>query len=310
MQMGRWRALSREVARTRDLAVAPGADFLQFADRAIADQFAHAVEIRELMALCADLGGELVFVLEPGGADDAGFLHAIGQRLFAIDMFAAVHGPIGDKGVGVIQRAAIMTASISFCSRHLRQSTYFVAPGNLCAPKARCCSLISQRATTFSRYEIVKMSFRAAPSADQGDVQLVAGRVRAKKFHPRQDKSRCSGHGHGFEKLPAFDGMCRRCFGPWWYGGSGFLLRCVHGAILARGQRPSSADSEESRTTKPRSVLIWIPSTGSLAMNHKNWSSNRCQFAIRGWMSKINSQLRKFTRERFMTIVPLSKAAS
>src|SRR5580658_2963919 len=38
---------------------------------------------------------------------------------------------------------------MSFCSRHLRQSTYCVALGNFSAPKARCFSLTSQSATTF-----------------------------------------------------------------------------------------------------------------------------------------------------------------
>ena len=43
-----------------------------------------------------------------------------------------------------------ITASMSFWSRHLRQSTYCLAPGNFCAPKARCFSFTSHKATTFS----------------------------------------------------------------------------------------------------------------------------------------------------------------
>ncbi len=57
------------------------------------------------MALGADLGGDFAFVLEPGSANDAGFLDAVDQRLFAIDVFVAVQRPVGDKCVRVIQRA-------------------------------------------------------------------------------------------------------------------------------------------------------------------------------------------------------------
>ena len=56
-----------QVTRARNLAVAPGAGFLQFADSAVANEFADAVEILDRVALGADLRGELVLVLEIGG---------------------------------------------------------------------------------------------------------------------------------------------------------------------------------------------------------------------------------------------------
>src|SRR4030042_3891164 len=43
-----------------------------------------------------------------------------------------------------------ITALISFCSRHLRQSTYVLALGNLLAACAMWFSSTSHRATTFS----------------------------------------------------------------------------------------------------------------------------------------------------------------
>src|SRR5579884_1392698 len=58
------------------------------------------------MALRADLRGELVLVLEPGLADDARFGDAVDERLFAINMLAAVHCAIGDERVRVVERAA------------------------------------------------------------------------------------------------------------------------------------------------------------------------------------------------------------
>ena len=95
-----------QVAWFAKLPVAPRADFLQLADSAVPDEFPHAIEILVFMALGADLGGELGLVLEIVGADHAGFLHAVGQRLFAVDMLAAIHRPVGDEGVRMIGGAA------------------------------------------------------------------------------------------------------------------------------------------------------------------------------------------------------------
>jgi len=96
-------ASARRAARkAAKLAVAPGADLLQLADGAVPDHFPHAVEIPIRMALRANLRGQLVLVFEPGRANQPGFLHAVGQRLFAINVFAPVHRPIGDEGVRVI----------------------------------------------------------------------------------------------------------------------------------------------------------------------------------------------------------------
>ena len=75
-------AFRRQVTGAPDLAVAPGADLLQLADGAVADHFAHSIKIAVGMALRADLRGQFVLVLEPGGANHPGFLHAVGQRLF------------------------------------------------------------------------------------------------------------------------------------------------------------------------------------------------------------------------------------
>ena len=57
------------------------------------------------MTLSADLGGKFAFVFEVSGTDDARFFDAVCQRFFAIDVFAAVHAPIGDKSVVVVGSA-------------------------------------------------------------------------------------------------------------------------------------------------------------------------------------------------------------
>src|SRR5258706_12483157 len=58
------------------------------------------------MALRANLGGQLVFVFDPGRANDTGFLHSVDQWLFTIDVFATIHRPVSDEGVRVVQSAA------------------------------------------------------------------------------------------------------------------------------------------------------------------------------------------------------------
>src|SRR5439155_26873939 len=53
----------------------------------------------------SNLGSDFVFVLEPGRANDSGFLHAVDQWFFAKDVLAAVHRPVGNKRVSMIERA-------------------------------------------------------------------------------------------------------------------------------------------------------------------------------------------------------------
>ena len=98
--------LMAPMAGFAELAVAPGTDFDQVADGAVADHFADAVEVFVSVALGADLGSKLVFVFEIICADDAGFLDAVGEGFFAIDVFAAVHRPVCDESVGMIGSAA------------------------------------------------------------------------------------------------------------------------------------------------------------------------------------------------------------
>ena len=50
------------------------------------------------------------------------------------------------------------------------------------------------------------MGFAAAPGADEGDVELVAGGVGAEELGPRQDESGGSGESDGFEEVASFHG--------------------------------------------------------------------------------------------------------
>ena len=152
-----------------NLAVAPGAYLLQLADGPVADQLAHAVEVGELMALRAHLGGKLVFVLEPGRANDPGFLHTVDQGFFTIDVFAAVHRPVGDKGVRVIQRAADNGVNILLLQAF---APVRVTPGLGEFLGDGCESLlvdITEGDNVFVGNALEVVS-RAVPDGDQGDV--------------------------------------------------------------------------------------------------------------------------------------------
>ncbi len=95
-------AFGGQVSGLGQLAVAPGADFLEIADLAGLDEFADFLEVVAGVALGADLSGDLALAFEIGGAGDLGFLDGVGEGLFAINVQAALHRPDGDVGVGVV----------------------------------------------------------------------------------------------------------------------------------------------------------------------------------------------------------------
>jgi len=72
----------------------------------------------------------------------------------------------------------------------------------------------------------VEVRFRPAPGAQQGDVQLVARRIRSKEIEARKNESRRSDEGGGFKKLAPFDEAPRRRFGRT------LLFGCLHAEIL------------------------------------------------------------------------------
>src|ERR1035438_6323996 len=121
------------------------------------------------MALRANLGGELVFVLEPGSANDTGFLHAVDQGLFTIDVLAAVHRPVGDKGVRVIQCAADDGVNVLLL-KTLTPVRVALGLGEFLADGSQSLLVdIAQGDNVFvgSSLEVIS---RAVPSGDQGDV--------------------------------------------------------------------------------------------------------------------------------------------
>ena len=127
---------------------------------------------------------------------------------------------------------------MSFWSRHLRQSTYCLALGNFLRAEGQVLLVHVAQGDDVLAGDAAEMGFAPAPGADQGDVQLVAGRVGPEESGARQDEPGGSGEGDGFEELASF-----------------------HGAILATGTRAASSSS--LRTTGPAerpersSLLFW-----------------------------------------------------
>src|SRR3954466_7442090 len=98
-------ALRRKVSVAANLAIAPSECVLQLTDAAIANEFLHAIEIREGVALHADLRGELALLRLPRGAHRARFVHRDRKRLLAIDVQVPLERPVRHEGVAMVRGA-------------------------------------------------------------------------------------------------------------------------------------------------------------------------------------------------------------
>ena len=149
-----------------------------------------------LVALGADLGGELVLVLEIVGADDAGLLDAVGQRLLAVDVLAAVHGPIGDEGVRVVGGAADHGVDVLLVEA-LAPIHVLLGPGKLRRGEGQVLLVHVAEGDDVLVGQAVEVGFAAAPGADEGDVELVAGCVGAEEAGAGEDEAGGAGEGDG-----------------------------------------------------------------------------------------------------------------
>jgi hypothetical protein len=128
-----------------------------------------ADKILKLVALGADLGGQLVFVLEPSRANHARFLDAVGQGFLTIDVFAAVHGPVGGEGVRMVGRAAEHGIYVlllkAFAPIHILRGLgeFFRAESQMLL-----VDIAERNNVLLGKH--VEMRFRTAPSAQQCDV--------------------------------------------------------------------------------------------------------------------------------------------
>ena len=147
----------------------------------------------------------LVLVLEIVGADHAGLLHAVGERLFAVDMLAAVHRPVGDEGVRMIGGAADHRLDVLLVEA-LPPVHVLLGAGELLRPKGQVLLVDVAQGDDVFLGEAVEVGFAPAPGADEGDIQLVAGGVGAEEPGAREDEPCGSGEGDGPEEVASFHG--------------------------------------------------------------------------------------------------------
>ena len=155
------------------------------------------------MALGADLGRELALVLEIVGADDAHFLHAIAERLFTVDMFAAVHAPVGDESVGVIRGAADNRLNVLLVEA-LPPVHILLGAGEFLRSKSQVLLVHVAQGNDILAGEAAEVRFGAAPGADEGNIELVTGGIGAEESGPWKDKAGGSGESDGSEELTSF----------------------------------------------------------------------------------------------------------
>jgi hypothetical protein len=196
----------RQVARLRHLAVAPGARLLQLPDRAVQNQFPHPVEILVLVPLGAQLGRDLVPVLEVIGADDARFLDAVGERFLAVHVMAAVDRPVGHERMHVVRRAHDHRVDVLLVER-VPPVDVSLRPGEL--PRRLRQALLVDVAERDDVLVLDRLVMRQgpAPDADQRDVQLLARRVRPEEAEGGKNQQARPGGGRAGEEGPAFHGM-------------------------------------------------------------------------------------------------------
>src|SRR5207248_1412722 len=109
VQLGRHVVVLVQLVQVANLAVdlfkfsAPGIDRVYLADRSRPDPLARAPNGCAGVALVAELRHYLI--LARGRHEGAYLVDAVGERLFAIDVLAALHGFHGDDRVAVVGRA-------------------------------------------------------------------------------------------------------------------------------------------------------------------------------------------------------------
>ena len=155
------------------------------------------------MALRADLRGQLVLVLEVVRPHHAHFFNAVAQRLLAVDVLAAVHGPVGHERVRVIRRAADHRLDVlllkAFPPVHI-----LLGLGEFPRPEVQVVLVDVAEGHHVLGGHPAEMGLTSAPGADEGNVEFVAGGVRSEEPNFREDKAGRTTEGHAFEKLASF----------------------------------------------------------------------------------------------------------
>src|ERR1035437_1821803 len=201
------------------MAAVPAGNSMQFANRPVHNQLTQALKIRVGVTLGAVLRDYFVLVLEIIRADRADFVHADAQRLFAVDVDAAIDRPIDDEGVVVIRRADDDGFNV------LRIQTLAPVPVGLGLGKNRQGFLNAEIVCVAQRYHVlipedVVVHSSPAPHADEGDIQPVAGGLLPSQHTAFQNSQSDCGGSRGFEQITSlhaiYNGTFRRSGTGFW----------------------------------------------------------------------------------------------
>ena len=154
-------------------AVAPGVYILELANGSALNQLGHTVEVRIGMPLCTLLGGQLTFVLEIGLAHGTGFEDAVAERLFTIDVHAAIHRPDRNEGMVVIGRAADHGLDI-FLFEALSPIYVLLGVGEFLGGERHVVGVDIADGHDVLGLEVVVVGFSSAMSANQCNVEFAA----------------------------------------------------------------------------------------------------------------------------------------
>ena len=138
-------------------------------DGAFVDEFPDVVEIGIKVALRTALGGQFVLFLHVGIADHASLFHAIGQRLFAVDVESPIHRPNGNEGVMMVRRADDHGVEV-FLVQALTPILVLLGFWELLSGSGESLGIDVAESDDVLLFQHVEMSRGSSPTADKGDI--------------------------------------------------------------------------------------------------------------------------------------------
>ena len=170
-------------------SIEPDVCLAHFAQDAALDQFDGAAESRFRRTLIAHLRDH--FGGEGGFAEDAGFAHRAGERLFAEDVFAVLHGRHGGDGMGVIRRRDHHGIDLPFHGvEHSAEIGKDFGRWMLLVDVASTLSIdITQGHEVLAQAgKVIEVAATLAAHADAGKVQFAVGLVGPRQSGVLQDE--------------------------------------------------------------------------------------------------------------------------
>ena len=192
MQILRRLTRSRQITRFRQLPIAPCVHSRQFADGSIQDHLANAAKILVGMTLGANLRGQFVLILKKSRPSHPCLLDTVAQRLFAVNMQAAIHRPCGDMGVRKVRRTANDRIYVLLL-KALTPIEVMFGTGKLLGGYGNAIFVdIAQSHNIFRRNTLIVRP-RPAVGAYQGNIELVARRIGPAEGAAGKNNQPCAG---------------------------------------------------------------------------------------------------------------------